>query len=403
MTRRIATDYDEQNLAITIEYALYQESNRVLLTVKTHRERPGNFGSIHGIGFGVAIAPLLHRHASLIRHFVLASSPSQDPQGPLASYSRPSSLTMDSVTLAQASSVLENTFGAYLLGTCLSIVLYGVSLHQFFRYVRMYPSDTIFIRTLVIAVMLLETVQVPMLMHTCYWALVTNFFDPAALTEGIWSIQISPTMSWFFLLTFLGMAIAVTVLSTQQRDLTQFGPNTIWLFSAAMWFAAAADMLLSGSIIIALRSSRKTAYGPRGVQGRTDRFMLYVVNTGLMTGIINVIPSILATVDPKTFIWAASSYVGTRLYANTLFAVLNSRNLMASRGIEIFGPATLERNIIARANHVATAERWGAPQLPVSGPAKINIRVTAEMEMEMESVGAVERRVLDKCDYADTV
>lgn len=36
---------------------------------------------------------------------------------------------------------------------------------------------------------------------------------------------------------------------------------------------------------------------------------------------------------------------------------------MASRGIEIFGPATLERNIIARANHIATAEQWGAPQV----------------------------------------
>ncbi|EIW57894.1 uncharacterized protein TRAVEDRAFT_48915 [Trametes versicolor FP-101664 SS1] len=354
---------------------------------------------------------------------------------------------MDSLVLEEASAALQKTYGAYLLGTCLSIILYGVSLHQFFLYVRMYPSDTPFIRALVVAVMLLETVQVPMLMHTwhairplseasqplsfiySYWALVTHFFDPGALTQGIWSVEISPTISalitltaqaffarrvallgfkyrivvgiaWFCLITFLGMAIAVTVISTQLHNLTQFGRETEWLFSAGLWFATVADMLLSGSIIIALRSSPDT-YNPRGVQCRTDRFMLYVVNTGLMTGIFNIIPSILATMDPKTFIWAASSYVGTRLYANTLFAVLNSRNLMASRGIEIFGPATLERNIIARVNHIATAEQWGAPQLPVSGPAKINIMVTAESEMD--SVGTIERRGLDKRDYADTV
>lgn len=76
---------------------------------------------------------------------------------------------MDSLVLEEASAALQKTYGAYLLGTCLSIMsvvrlsirkpqpddyerrnrLYGVSLHQFFLYVRMYPSDTPFIRALV--------------------------------------------------------------------------------------------------------------------------------------------------------------------------------------------------------------------------------------------------------------
>lgn len=64
---------------------------------------------------------------------------------------------------------LDSTWGAYLLGTCVSLVcvpptsmydvlrfrsppcdrLYGVSLHQFYRYIRMYPTDTSFIRFIV--------------------------------------------------------------------------------------------------------------------------------------------------------------------------------------------------------------------------------------------------------------
>ncbi|KAL1949737.1 hypothetical protein VTO73DRAFT_8618 [Trametes versicolor] len=331
--------------------------------------------------------------------------------------------------LAEASATLEKTYGAYLIGTCLSLVLYGVSLLQFYRYVRLYPTDTAFIRTLVVAVMILETVQIPMLMHSCYWALVTHYFDPLALTQGVWSVQIAPTVSAAITLTaqtffarrvallgfgfkivvaiatlclaaFLGMAIAVTVVAIQLHNLENFGPNTEWLFGAGLWFATGADLLLAGSIIVALRYSRDT-YGPRGVDGRADRFMLYFVNTGLMTGIFNMIPSILATTDPRSFTWAAVSYIATRLYANTLLAVLNSRKLMASRGVEIFGPASFERNIISRATHLATVEQWGAPQLPDSGPARINIKVTAEMEAD--TVSTVHQRAFDKRSYGDTV
>ncbi|KAI0636117.1 hypothetical protein C8Q77DRAFT_1155823 [Trametes polyzona] len=326
---------------------------------------------------------------------------------------------------------LEKTYGAYLIGTCISLALYGISLHQFYRYIRLHPTDTAFIRALVFIVMLLETAQVPMLMHTCYWALVTHFFDPLVLSNDIWSVQISPTISGlitltaqaFFarrvsilgarykviaalagvcLVTFLGMTIAVTVLSGKLHSLGNFGPSTEWLFSAGLWFATVADLLLSGSIIVALRRSRST-YVTRSQERKLDLFMIYVVNTGFLTGVFNAIPSILATTNPKTFTWAAASYVATRLYANTLFAVLNSRKLMVSRGIEIFGPAVFERNIIARANHLAAVEQWGAPQLPDNGPAVINIKVTAEREADaVGTISGNDFRV-DKLDYQESV
>ncbi len=71
-----------------------------------------------------------------------------------------------------AFTTLDSTWGAYLLGTCVSLVcvpftsvydvsrvfsqrrdrLYGSSLHQFYRYIRMYPTDTSFIRFIVSSV-----------------------------------------------------------------------------------------------------------------------------------------------------------------------------------------------------------------------------------------------------------
>ncbi|KAH9848451.1 hypothetical protein C2E23DRAFT_844084 [Lenzites betulinus] len=310
--------------------------------------------------------------------------------------------------LAEAYTTLELTYGAYLIGTFLSLMLYGISLHQFYRYIRLYPTDAPFIRTVLFIVMSLETMQIAMLMHTCYWALVTHYLDFVAIGNGVWTLQVAPTISavitlaaqtffarrvalvgfrykvtaiiaGFCLIVFLGIAIALTIVSVHLDNLQNFGPTTEWLFGTGLWFATAADILLSCAIIIALRRSRET-YGPRGAEGNVDRFILFFVNTGFMTGIFNLIPTILAVVKPKWLVWAAASYVATRLYANTLLAVLNSRQLMASRGIEIFGPATSERNIIARAAHLATVEQWNVPKLPDPGPTRITINVATEME-----------------------
>lgn len=89
----------------------------------------------------------------------------------------------------------------------------------------------------------------------------------------------------------------------QLRNLENFGPNTEWLFGAGLWLATGADLLLAGSIIVALQYSRDTygmysisrcqverahfvpPVGPRGVDGRADRFMLYIVNTGTLTSL----------------------------------------------------------------------------------------------------------------------
>lgn len=42
---------------------------------------------------------------------------------------------------------------------------------------------------------------------------------------------------------------------------------------------------------------------------------------------------------------------------------LNSRKLFLSRGMEILDGKSLGRNIIARANELAVAERWDVPQV----------------------------------------
>ncbi|KAI0363657.1 hypothetical protein BV20DRAFT_96836 [Pilatotrama ljubarskyi] len=312
---------------------------------------------------------------------------------------------------------LDDTYGAYLLGTFMSLILYGVSIHQCYRYRRLYPTDTLYIRSLVGILMLLETLQMTLLMFTCYYYLVSNYFNVAVFNNGVWSLKIAPGLiglitltaqiffarrAWllgskyrvavsiaiFCLLLHVGFAIGMAVISFQLHTLDRIGPSNRWLFGAALFPASLADVLLAGVIILALRRSHQSY---KHVDTWFDAFVLYVVNTGLLTGIFNIIPSILVAINPKNFIWASFSFVAARLYANTLLSVLNSRKLLVSRGLEVFGADPLRRNIIARANHLAAVEQWNTPQIPDSTPAVISIKVTAETEADLPRSDSVHK------------
>ncbi|KAI0353175.1 hypothetical protein OH77DRAFT_1427562 [Trametes cingulata] len=306
---------------------------------------------------------------------------------------------------------LDNTYGAYLLGTFVGLIFYGTSLHQFYRYLRLYRSDTPYIKILVIAVMTLESTQIILLMHSCYFYLVSNFFNPAALIPGVWSINITPIFTGFItttaqaffarrasllgyrykivvvvavfcLLAHLGFSIAATVVLYQVKSIVNLSRKNEWLFGTGIGFATLADLLLSGSIIAGLRQSRRASTSRRA-SSLPEVLKLYLVNTGLLTGVFNAVPSFIAVARPKTLIWAAFNLVAARLYANTLLSVLNSRKFSITQGMEIFGADALGTNIIARANHLAAVERWNAPQIPDGAPTKISINVTAEIEEDM--------------------
>ncbi|KAI0763295.1 hypothetical protein BD413DRAFT_583347 [Trametes elegans] len=88
---------------------------------------------------------------------------------------------------------LDSTIGAVLLGTFFGLILYGFGLHQTYRYARLYPNDSWFIKSLVVVIAILESLHSSMNIHTCYYYLVTNYFNPVVLPKrGPWSISFLP-------------------------------------------------------------------------------------------------------------------------------------------------------------------------------------------------------------------
>ncbi|KAI0648723.1 hypothetical protein C8Q79DRAFT_1007297 [Trametes meyenii] len=355
---------------------------------------------------------------------------------------------------------LDNTFGALLIGTFVALMLYGLIIHQAYRYFRLYSGDILLVKVFVVEIF--------------YFYLVSNYFNPTALLVGVWSMDAQPVLTSigifvsqsFFafrvylispkyrllvavsvLLTFiaLGFAAAATYETRHNLTFAGFKPYT-WLDSAAFASTVASDCLTTSVLIITLKRSRT---GIKRTDHIVDRLVLYAVNTGLLTSIFNVCALVLALVVPGNMIYIGVSIVSTKVYANSLLAVLNtrralsekdamepaaiglsgvgnatrltsaelwnvphifkyvtpvytitllstilnSRTLMVSRGMDVLGASDPFRcGIIARANHLTEAKQWNVPHVPNSGPTTIDIKISAKVEVDVQSEMVLDRK-----------
>ncbi|RPD54855.1 hypothetical protein L227DRAFT_615868 [Lentinus tigrinus ALCF2SS1-6] len=284
---------------------------------------------------------------------------------------------------------LDNTFGALLIGTFLGLMLYGVLLQQLFRYSRLYTEDVVLLKVLVGTVIVLETFHTVISAHICYNYLVSNYFTPWNLLFGNWSIDLLPLSSGLVILTsqsffarrvvaiggkfrwIAGIAIvlfvgelafyaAATVKAFMLPTFKDFLSVT-WFISTGSAMAVTADFLLTSVLIISLRRSRT---GFKQTDSTIDVLILFAVNTGLITGYLqllacvlfmaelttqrpslcNILGIVFALILPSNLIYAAVGIVGTKLYATTLLAALNSRKSLVARGTRTFGLAQVSES-----------------------------------------------------------
>ncbi|KAH9939756.1 uncharacterized protein BXZ73DRAFT_99388 [Epithele typhae] len=253
---------------------------------------------------------------------------------------------------------LDNTYGSVLIGTCLGLILYGVTLLQSYRYFQLFPADRPFLKMLVVAMLILETLYTVLSMHICYWSLVTNYANPQALFTGrsVWSLAFLPLASGLLMMTsqifFLRRIIivgrkywpcagvAIMLIITQvsfeslatQRAFTLDVSNVHEIFgpsSTGAVFALAADLIITGTLILSLWQS-KTGFSQTNTL--LNKLILYSVNTGLIAGAINVISVILAFRFQQTLLTFAPGIICVRFYAVSMMAALNTRASLKGRG-----------------------------------------------------------------------
>ncbi|KAH9850479.1 hypothetical protein C2E23DRAFT_312666 [Lenzites betulinus] len=240
-------------------------------------------------------------------------------------------------------STLKSAIGAILIGTFLSLILYGVTVHQVYSYFRVYTQDRTLIKAFVICMFVVETFHMTTCIHICYTVLVTNYFNISAFsyeTFTFWSGEqvaahimfvmaqsfyerraalLSPktipviTVAVLLSIATLGFAVAETVRCMNPISCQKYQ----WLVSAALGSAVASDVLTTGVLIIVLRNSRT---GMKGTNRIIDRVILYSVNTGLLTGVLHLIGLILILVNSNLMSSGGILIVVSQVYPNSVLA-----------------------------------------------------------------------------------
>lgn len=299
---------------------------------------------------------------------------------------------------------VDTTYGRTFLGLIISAILFGVTILQTFLYYRNYPKDPKFIKIMVFVLWALDLAQLVLSTITIYWYLVTNFNNPPALAKTFWSMNVQTDcngligliVECFFarrvfilsknyfltgvilLLSLIHFALGIvfTIDSFALPSASDFD-QLIWVTSAGLGSAAAADILVAISLCYYLLKS-KTGFS------RTDSLIttltIYSLTTGLVTSVLATMVVITFAARPKDYIWEAFFWLLGKFYVNSLLATLNSRDSLRER-------ATPKETFL----HLSGFQL---------GPT------TERGSMSQQSVGplvvAVEREMVTKSDYLES-
>ncbi|TFK91278.1 hypothetical protein K466DRAFT_582979 [Polyporus arcularius HHB13444] len=254
-----------------------------------------------------------------------------------------------------------DSFGALLIGTFLGVMLYGMAMHQLYRYNHLYPKDGLWLKALVYTTMALETAHVVLTMHLCYVYIVTDFLEPALKLFSIESGKLLPLFSGliifvsqlffavrvytigpqyqvFTLMTILllaaelGFFIVATFFIFTASNFEAFHQQHVWLISAGTGIAMGTDLLLTALLAYGLHFSRAMRRSIDGTKA-LDIIIAYGINTGLLSSIFAIAAFVVVFPFEDYLVPTCMFILSTRLYANTLLGALNTRPSKMLRGV----------------------------------------------------------------------
>ncbi|KAH9949721.1 hypothetical protein B0H21DRAFT_87468 [Amylocystis lapponica] len=252
-----------------------------------------------------------------------------------------------------AASSLDTIFGAALVGIILSAVLYGIFNSQFYTYFGKYPKDTIWSKSVVVALWIVLSFQLSTNIHMIYVYLIKDFGQLNKLKYATWdwllyvlctSISAAGVQCFFarrvflltrqpivkYLLTGVILSLSIVELVVGIYIMAQCYKIKIFLdFRQVTWgvdvwlgCGSACDILIALSMCYFLHTSRT---GIRRTDRMINKLMAYAIQTGAATSITEII--CLATFTGGGFHFGHILLVFplSGLYSTSLMANLHAR------------------------------------------------------------------------------
>ncbi|KAJ7662508.1 hypothetical protein B0H17DRAFT_1211900 [Mycena rosella] len=287
---------------------------------------------------------------------------------------------MSAVTL-EPGVPLDNTMGSLLIGVIVGAVLYGISLLQCLFYFTRYERDPVYLRVLVAATVILDTIHLCFVSHTVYQNLISNYYDHESLQVMTWSVSLEALatgitagivqlfyayrvwkmshhnviLTGIILLFILVLKHEVNnCLSTQKcqypSHLATAAAGTAWVGLA--FTAHTYERLLRITPLTITINSLST--GADVIITETLCFMLHQTRPPTLE--TETIINRLLIVSSRTLVYAAFYFCIGRLYSNSLLASLNARGVIRGRindidskfHVKAFTPSRITREVFVR-------------------------------------------------------
>ncbi|KAH9896103.1 hypothetical protein C8Q73DRAFT_789887 [Cubamyces lactineus] len=253
------------------------------------------------------------------------------------------------------SSSFGNTFGSLLLGACFGLMMFGMAIHQTYRYFFLYKSDGRILKATVLTVFLSNLLHSALCIHTCYYYLVQGEAIPSYLNDGVWSLRLIGPMSLLIVLLvqgfyfrriytigmpayilvsvaclMLGAAASALFMAVNSFIIPSFAEwaHYTWLSAVPFGFILATDAILTGSLIYWLHRSRT---GFQDTDSLLNVLIVYTINTGLLTSTLGLLCLVFALARPMDFAYIALNMPTTNCYTNSMFAVYVSSLFASAR------------------------------------------------------------------------
>ncbi|OSD07664.1 hypothetical protein PYCCODRAFT_1463008 [Trametes coccinea BRFM310] len=290
---------------------------------------------------------------------------------------------------------LATTLGPFFIGTIVGLVLYGMSLQQTIQYFRSYPNDSYLFKVWVSAIILLESLHTILSVHPCYYYLVTNYDNPSELIKNIWSINTGAmvlsqafyarriymlnrryglvilVITSLLMAAELGFSIAAAVKPFQNTYTFQFA-KFAWLITAINGCAIPTDLILTGALIFILLRGKT---GFKRSDSIIATLILYVINTGMLTGLIAITTLILSLVYPSLYYYIGLTLCGTKVYSNSFLAMLNSRQVLSNRMVDQFDRGNTYPMRSFQSHSQGDSRMLRSSQAPTDIPKQVSIKV----------------------------
>jgi len=253
--------------------------------------------------------------------------------------------------------VIDNTFGACLIGTIVSAVLYGVTCVQTWFYFTRYGNDPLWIKSLVGVCWVCDTAHLALISHSVYYYLVSQYNNPLALFDMVSSILVEVLFNAIIGLLVQGfLAMRVWRLSGGNIPITvvittfivvEFVTQLIFAIKALqmktfMELLALKNLSMSTNIIAAVSAVliaailcfllQRSRTGFKKSDGMITKLIVFSMNTGALTSVCAIGSMVSVIVWSHALIYAAFYFCMGRLYCNSLLATLNARRSI--RGID---------------------------------------------------------------------